>query len=121
MSNTVFSVPGHLDSRPEVARSARSSFISTSIYAYRTIVNKFYVIKTWPVQIPNIIFQLNLAELLIFLHIYSVKKGGRTIFRSAAKVIKHFFIGYSTPGITRSIPQGYEPVLTNHWLCFKIV
>ena len=28
---------------------------------------------------------------------------------------------YSTPGITRSTPQGYEPVLTNHWLRFKIV
>ena len=47
--------------------------------------------------------------------------GGKTLFRSAAKVIKAFFIGYSTPGITRSTPQGYVPVLTNHWLRFKIV
>ena len=43
-----------------------------------------------------------------------------TTFRSAAKVIKAFFIGYSTPGITRSTPQGYVPELTNHWLRFKI-
>ena len=49
------------------------------------------------------------------------KKGGKTIFRSAAKVIKAFFIGYSTPGITRSTPQGYETVLTNHCLRSKIV
>ena len=47
--------------------------------------------------------------------------GDKTIFRSAAKVIRAFFIGYSTPGITRSTPQGYGPVLTNHWLRFKIV
>ena len=47
--------------------------------------------------------------------------GGKTLFRSAAKVIKAFFIGYSTPGITRSTPQGYVPVLTNQWLRFKIV
>ena len=56
-----------------------------------------------------------------FLHIYSVKKGDMTIFRSAAKVIKAFFIGYLTPGITRSTPQRYVPVLTNHWLRFNIV
>ena len=54
-----------------------------------------------------------------FLHISSVKKGGKTILRSAVKVIKAFFIGYST--ITHSTPQGNEPVLTNHWLRFKIV